>query len=79
MTLNDGPTRPAYAEAIEPPALWRRDPGDPPAGDAVLHRLPDLPLGVLLDRFGLGVEVTGPMTFEASVFRGEEPDQDTAG
>jgi hypothetical protein len=33
---------------VNVPALWRRDPGDPPAGDAVLHRLPDLPLGVLL-------------------------------
>lgn len=26
VTLNDGPTRPAEAEAIDPPALWPRDP-----------------------------------------------------
>ena len=26
VRLNDGPTRPAEAEAIEPPALWPRDP-----------------------------------------------------
>jgi 23S rRNA pseudouridine2457 synthase len=26
VTLNDGPTRPARAEAIDPPALWPRDP-----------------------------------------------------
>lgn len=26
VTLNDGPTRPALAEAIEVPALWPRDP-----------------------------------------------------
>jgi hypothetical protein len=31
------------------PALWRRDRGgDAAAGTATLHRLPDLPLGVLL-------------------------------
>ena len=38
----------AVLRQADVPALWRRDPGDPPAGDAVLHRLPDLPLGVLL-------------------------------
>ncbi len=26
VTLNDGPTRPAKAELIDPPALWSRDP-----------------------------------------------------
>ena len=26
VTLNDGPTRPAEVEAIDPPALWPRDP-----------------------------------------------------
>lgn len=26
VTLKDGPTRPAKAEVIEPPALWERDP-----------------------------------------------------
>jgi 23S rRNA pseudouridine2457 synthase len=26
VTLKDGPTRPARVEAIEPPALWERDP-----------------------------------------------------
>jgi 23S rRNA pseudouridine2457 synthase len=26
VTLNDGPTRPAKAEAIDPPSLWPRDP-----------------------------------------------------
>jgi 23S rRNA pseudouridine2457 synthase len=26
VTLNDGPTRPALAEAIDPPDLWPRDP-----------------------------------------------------
>jgi 23S rRNA pseudouridine2457 synthase len=26
VTLNDGPTRPAEVEAIEPPAIWPRDP-----------------------------------------------------
>ena len=26
MTLNDGPTRPAEVERIDPPALWPRDP-----------------------------------------------------
>jgi len=38
----------AVLRQADVPALWRRDPGDPPAGGAVLHRLPDLPLGVLL-------------------------------
>ena len=38
----------AVLRQVDVPALWRRDPGGPPAGDAVLHRLPDLPLGVLL-------------------------------
>ena len=26
MVLNDGPTRPALVERIEPPSLWPRDP-----------------------------------------------------
>ena len=38
----------AVLRQVDVPALWRRDPETRPAGDAVLHRLPDLPLGVLL-------------------------------
>ena len=38
----------AVLRQVDVPALWRRDPGDAQAGEAVLHRLPGLPLGVLL-------------------------------
>jgi hypothetical protein len=38
----------AVLRQADVPALWRREPGAPATGGATLHRLSDLPLGVLL-------------------------------
>ena len=38
----------AVLRQADVPALWRREPGSPATGGATLHRLPDLPLGVLV-------------------------------
>jgi hypothetical protein len=38
----------AVLRQADVPALWRREPGSPTTAGATLHRLPDLPLGVLV-------------------------------
>jgi hypothetical protein len=38
----------AVLRQADVPALWRRGPGDATSGGATLHRLSDLPLGVLV-------------------------------
>ena len=38
----------AVLRQADVPALWRREPGSPATAGATLHRLPDLPLGVLV-------------------------------